>query len=412
MVVIVDFDEEELDRFHGHEARHILDLKAPQPPSGDAVFQPTERRFFQSIVTEAFAQYPVIESLVRHIDLNTLDSLARTSHLIHQALVQCKGSLIKATLHCVNSEEPVDRDYTLRNRARAGVHDFNWEGTPLRSSNSYLPYNGKSGKCALDLVSECRKCGVPVCRNCTTKQPASTALNDRYRRICTTCVEAPLVSLLDTVLEPNTPFESDEVQRELCQCDQRAGVWLCQPCGRSIRASDSDYIRIWRWRNHYGEVLGGLGTGIGDGDRGVICGREEACLAAKEREQETDCDAEDAREPLLTPGSSDGYASSSDSPRPLAHRQSSSSLHLGEHRTPSPLQLGPGYERHEIEGIGGVVKKKLVRMVRVGACVPEWEEDRSRSGIMRREREHQVRTLCGWCYRVVPSAADKAASQK
>lgn len=59
MVVIVDFDEEELDRFHGHEARHILDLKAlPSNNHGDALFQPTERRFFQSLVTEAFAQYP------------------------------------------------------------------------------------------------------------------------------------------------------------------------------------------------------------------------------------------------------------------------------------------------------------------------------------------------------------------
>lgn len=108
----------------------------------------------------------IIESLVRHIDLNTLDSLARTSQLIHQGLVQYRGSLIKATLHCINSEEPVDRDLTLRNRARAGVHHFNWEPTLLRSSSSYLPYNGKSGKCALDLVSECRKCGVPVCRVC------------------------------------------------------------------------------------------------------------------------------------------------------------------------------------------------------------------------------------------------------
>lgn len=59
MVVIVDFDDEELDRFHGHEARHILDIKAPLPnAAGDALFRPTERRYFQSIVTEAFGQYP------------------------------------------------------------------------------------------------------------------------------------------------------------------------------------------------------------------------------------------------------------------------------------------------------------------------------------------------------------------
>lgn len=169
---------------------------------------------------------------------------------------------------------------------------------------------------------------------------------------------------------------------------------------------------IWRWRNQYGEVLGGLGTGIGDGDRGVICGREEACLAAKEREQETDCDAEDAREPVLTPGHSDGYASSSESPRPSPNRRSSSSLYLGDNRTPSPLQLGPGYERHEIEGIGGVVKKKLVRMVRVGACVPEWEDEKTKSSILKRERHHKVRSFCGWCYRVIPGAADNSDARQ
>lgn len=61
MVVIVDFDDEELDRFHGHEARHILDLKAPIPNriSDAPPYQPAaERRVFRSVVTEAFAQYP------------------------------------------------------------------------------------------------------------------------------------------------------------------------------------------------------------------------------------------------------------------------------------------------------------------------------------------------------------------
>jgi hypothetical protein len=44
-------------------------------------------------------------------------------------------------------------------------------------------------------------------------------------------------------------------------------------------------------------------------------------------------------------------------------------------------QLGPGYARHEIEGIGGVVKKKLVRMVWVGACVTEWEDEKERGSM-------------------------------
>ncbi|KAM0510290.1 hypothetical protein ACHAPB_000640 [Verticillium nonalfalfae] len=158
---------------------------------------------------------------------------------------------------------------------------------------------------------------------------------------------------------------------------------------------------------HYGEVLGGLGTGIGDGDRGVICGRESDCVAAKEVEQETDCDAEDARESSLETITPPG------TPGSFLHRQDSSSS-VSSHerqRTPSPLQLGPGYERHEIEGIGGVVKKKLVRMVRVGACVPEWEDEKSKRKIMNRERSHQVRSFCGWCYRVIPSKSEKMAAK-
>ena len=59
MVVIVDFDDEELDRFHGHEARHTLEVKASaQGGINEAPFQPAERRIYRSVVTDAFAQYP------------------------------------------------------------------------------------------------------------------------------------------------------------------------------------------------------------------------------------------------------------------------------------------------------------------------------------------------------------------
>lgn len=101
---------------------------------------------------------------MRHIDLNTLDSLARTSYLIHEGLIGYRSSLVKATLHCVNDDEPIDPESTLRYRARAGNHYFDFDPSILRNSHSYLPYNGKSGECARDLVSECRRCGVAVCR--------------------------------------------------------------------------------------------------------------------------------------------------------------------------------------------------------------------------------------------------------
>ncbi len=111
----------------------------------------------------------------------------------------------------------------------------------------------------------------------------------------------------------------------------------------------------------------------------MICGREDCCCSAKEKEQETDCDAEDRREEAdgLTPGTP--WASSSNlstvsSSNWSTSTQASSDTHVGR-RTPSPAH-GPGYDRHEIEGIGGVVKKKRVRMVRVGACVPVWNPKR------------------------------------
>lgn len=68
--------------------------------------------------------------------------------------------------------------------------------------------------------------------------------------------------------------------------------------------------------------------------------------------------------------------------------------------------LKPGYDRHEIEGIGGVVKKKLVRMVKVGACVPEWPDERDRGDILGREMQAKVRSWCGWCWRVIPGKLD------
>lgn len=115
-------------------------------------------------------------------------------------------------------------------------------------------------------------------------------------------------------------------------------------------------------------MLGGLGTGIGDGDRGAVCGREGDCWLARDREHEVD-----ARDHLSAESSS-----------------------------------RPGYERHEMEGIGGVMKKKLVRIVRVGACVPEWEDEKVRSEcILAREIKGVARSWCGWCDRVIPGATDR-----
>lgn len=147
-------------------------------------------------------------------------------------------------------------------------------------------------------------------------------------------------------------------------------------------------LQIWKWRTRYLPSLGGLGVGIGEGNRGVPCGRGKECLAAKEVEHETDCDAEDARE------TSRG---SSPSSRPASATGSIRS---------AQEQHGPGYVRHEVEAIGGGIKKLVVTMVKVGACVPEYGDEKQQGKFLVREMEGRARSWCGWCWRVIPGAKD------
>lgn len=52
------------------------------------------------------------------------------------------------------------------------------------------------------------------------------------------------------------------------------------------------------------------------------------------------------------------------------------------------------------------MKKKLVRMVKVGACVPEWGDEKEQGKFLVREIEGRARSWCGWCWRVIPGAKD------
>ncbi|RYP45535.1 hypothetical protein DL768_008127 [Monosporascus sp. mg162] len=361
----------------------------------------------QNAMTEALGCYPIVMAIASSLDLNTLDSLSRTCRQVRGALLQYRSSLVTHTLHCENDNLPIDPEDTLRYRARA----CNW----YYMDDGRGDYSSKSGSCARDMVAECRRCARVVCRNCAIKPPAPIVLRDRHRRLCIPCTKAPLGSLVRPPLRPDTPVDADEMQRAICT--------------------------IWKWRSQYGDVIGGVGTGIGEGDRGVICGRGEACSAAREREQETDCDAEDAREVDLlnkgpsTPPPSWSYAastSSNHSSNPQSSRshtpEAGASSNAGSssssanswlpplssspdfRRTPTPAsQQRPGYARHEIEGIGGVVKTKLVRIVRVGACVPEWEDERHSGQVLGHEVSGRARSWCGWCWRVIPGEKDYEA---
>ena len=45
-------------------------------------------------------------------------------------------------------------------------------------------------------------------------------------------------------------------------------------------------------------------------------------------------------------------------------------------------------------------------MVKVGACVPEWEDEKNEGRILRREVQGAARSWCGWCWRVIPGKKD------
>ncbi|KAK8098452.1 uncharacterized protein PG998_013938 [Apiospora kogelbergensis] len=405
--------------FEGSLPTTSTSTPSQQPPPT----MPTPTVSFSNGMTEALGCYPIAMAVASLLDLNALDNLSRTCRGVRQGLLQYRSSLVTHTLHCVNEDIVVDPEDTFRYRARAG----NWFYMQEMGGDRY---NGKSGSCARDMVAECRRCAKV---NCAIKPPAPIVLRDRHRRLCIPCTKAPLGTLAKPPLLPETPLDADLMKNAICTC-QNEGVWLCHPCGRSIRGTDHDYQSIWRWRNQYGEVLGGLGTGIGDGDRGVICGRDWECVASKEREQETDCDAEDARErshcntPLpwiatvtatsTTVSSSLPSSSSTASTsalRPPSSASTSSSGGGGGEVTGNVQQqppqyssspLGPGYVRHEIEGIGGVVKTKRLTMVKVGACVPEWEDEKNRGEILGREVKGIARSWCGWCWRVIPGKKD------
>ncbi|KAK3377890.1 hypothetical protein B0H63DRAFT_229184 [Podospora didyma] len=370
-------------------------------------------------LTQALGCYPIIASVAANIDLNTLDNLSRTCRQIREGLLQYRKVLLASTLHCSNDHLPVDPEETLRYRAAASNWFYMEDAGRSRGT-------AKAGQCARDLVKECRRCGTVVCRNCAIKPPAPIVLRDRHRRLCVSCARAPLGLLVKPRLGPEFSLaSSDELDRAICKC-ATDGVWLCQPCGKTIRNNDDVYKSVWRWRGQYADSLSGLGVGIGDGDRGVECGRETECCAGREREQETDCDAADAREAEISSssstssslfgpwsstssnGSSDyiGFESNGINSGSTATATTGNGGGIGR-RTPSPTLLqGPGYERHEIEGIGGVVKRKLVRMVKIGACVPEWDDERAAGDIMGREVRGQVRSWCGWCWRVIPAKKD------
>lgn len=330
---------------------------------------------------------------------------------------------------------------------------------PATPENFRLLQSSKIGRCARDLVGECRRCGLVVCRNCTAKPPSNRYLPDRLRRLCKACLNAPLIAHLRPlqsaedsaigdspeassgassvrsfastesdsqsnfrVAIPRLQTESSTLPipsaflRSACSCATR-GVYLCNDCGSNLRAADTTYKRVWTWRSRYSmHIGGGLGTGLGEGDQGQKCGRGEYCLELGNKGVcwvEIDCQ--------------DGNFGRTSTPSPIQEaplnplqqstpqHNSGHAPHLAASLVPPRVEVEgedrsrnkPGYHQQEIEGIGGVVKKKVKKKVKVGATVLEFDDERESKIYLQREATGQVRAWCGWCQRVVP-ARDEA----
>lgn len=149
------------------------------------------------------------------------------------------------------------------------------------------------------------------------------------------------------------------------------------------------------------------------------CARGADCLGAMEVEVEFECHATAAAGAGGRSGNSsssslgeDGSASGGGGGGGGDHAGDTAAtlvsppaVRQGGHDSPSAKE-GAGYWNLEVEGLGGVVKKKVRKRERVGGTVRESEEECRGGEVLRREKDGGERAWCAWCHRVVPGRED------
>jgi len=151
---------------------------------------------------------------------------------------------------------------------------------------------------------------------------------------------------------------------------------------------------------------------MGAGDQGQKCARGEECLdrmGAGLCWVEVECceqQAPSAQQYTHTP-LSETVAVGLDSGRNHPQDSSSNADLMGIEESNPTISNKPGYLRQEIEGIGGVVKKKVKKKIRTGATVWEFDDERESGKYLEREASGLQRSWCGWCNRVVMGKIDR-----
>ena len=151
---------------------------------------------------------------------------------------------------------------------------------------------------------------------------------------------------------------------------------------------------------------------MGAGDQGQKCARGEECLdrmGAGLCWVEIDCCEQQApnTQHFTSPSLSEYDTSGLVGEDSFAEDSTSSMGLMGTDAPTSTTSNKPGYLRQEIEGIGGVVKKKVKKKVRTGATVWEFDDERESGKYLEREASGVQRSWCGWCYRVVMGEHDR-----
>lgn len=111
-----------------------------------------------------FFNCSVVRELARYLDLNSLDALSRTCRQNRANLLPFCSQLVKRTLRCENEyietlSELLSRGTALPESVKNVIQLINQENLEVGRLTS-----GKIGKCARDMVGECRRCSTVICR--------------------------------------------------------------------------------------------------------------------------------------------------------------------------------------------------------------------------------------------------------